>query len=72
MQDKAGEWVPAVDPVHYDKSMAGVGPARTFANLLADSDPSITVGLVPAALRRLPDFQLGAREKVGADEQSSV
>lgn len=49
MQDKAGEWVPAVDPVHYDKSMAGVGPARTFANLLADSDHSITVGLVPAA-----------------------
>lgn len=49
MQNKAGEWVPAVDPVHYDKSAAGVGPARTFANLLADSDPSITVGLVPAA-----------------------
>jgi len=49
MQNKAGEWVPAVDPVHYDKSAAGVGPARTFANLLAESDPSITVGLVPAA-----------------------
>lgn len=49
MQNKAGEWVPAVDPVHYDKSMAGVGPARTFANLLAESDPSITVGLIPTA-----------------------
>jgi hypothetical protein len=49
MQNRAGEWVPAVDPVHFDKSAAGVGPARTFANLLADSDPSITVELVPAA-----------------------
>ena len=26
----------------------------------------------PGSLRRLPDFLLGAREKVGADEQSSV
>ncbi len=49
MQDKEGNWVPAVDPVHYDKSAAGVGLARTFANLLAETDPEITVGLVPAA-----------------------
>ena len=49
MLSKKGEWVPAVDPVHYDKPMAGVGPARTFANQLAESDPSITVGLIPAA-----------------------
>lgn len=50
MQGRAGKWVPAVDPVHYDKlECAGVGPARTFANLLADSDPSITVGLIPTA-----------------------
>ncbi len=49
MLNKAGEWVPAVDPVHYDKSAAGVGPGRTFANLLAATDPSITVGLIPTA-----------------------
>ena len=49
MQNKEGEWVPAVDPVHYDKSSAGVGPARTFAIELAESDPAITVGLIPAA-----------------------
>lgn len=49
MQNKEGEWVPAVDPVHYDKSSAGVGPARTFATELAESDPAITVGLIPAA-----------------------
>ena len=49
MLDKEGNWVPAVDPVHYDKKAAGVGPGRTFANLLAATDPEITVGLIPTA-----------------------
>jgi len=49
MLDKEGNWVPAVDPVHYDKRTAGVGPGRTFADLLAATDPEITVGLIPAA-----------------------
>ncbi len=43
------EWVPAVDPVHYDKKTAGVGPGKRFAELLAESDPTITVGLIPTA-----------------------
>ena len=49
MLDRSGNWVPAVDPVHFDKPFAGVGPGRRFAILLAESDPSITVGLIPAA-----------------------
>ena len=49
MLDKEGNWVPAVDPVHYDKKAAGVGPGRTFAHLLAATDPEITVGLIPTA-----------------------
>ena len=49
MLDKGGKWVPAVDPVHYDKRAAGVGLGRTFANLLADDDPDCVVGLIPAA-----------------------
>lgn len=49
MLDRSGKWVPAVEPVHFDKSYAGVGPGRTFGILLAESDPSITVGLIPAA-----------------------
>ena len=49
MLDRNGNWVPAVDPVHFDKPFAGVGPGRRFAILLAESDPSITVGLIPAA-----------------------
>ena len=49
MLDRELKWVPAVDPVHYDKKTAGVGPGRRFAELLAESDPEITVGLIPTA-----------------------
>ncbi len=44
-----GEWVPATAPVHFDVSWVGVGPGETFGKLLAESDPSVTVGLIPAA-----------------------
>lgn len=50
MMDKDGNWVPCVDPIHFDKADAGVGPGKTFAEALADSDPSITVGVVPCAV----------------------
>lgn len=47
--DKTGNWVPAVDPIHYDKPSAGVCPGRSFAKEMVDADPNIAVGLVPAA-----------------------
>jgi hypothetical protein len=49
MLDKAGSWVPAVDPVHFDKPIAGVGPGRTFGIELARLTGH-DVGLVPAAV----------------------
>lgn len=49
MLDKNGKWVPAVDPVHYDKRTAGVGLARTFANLMAEDNKDCVIGLIPAA-----------------------
>lgn len=49
MLNKQGQWVPAVDPIHYDKGIAGVGPGRTFAIALAEANPDITVGLIPSA-----------------------
>ncbi len=49
MLSKQGKWVPAVDPVHYDKSVAGVGPGRTFAMAMAEQYPDATIGLVPTA-----------------------
>lgn len=54
MLDRAGSWVPAVDPMHFDKTSAGVGLGRTFGMILADADPSITVGLIPCAVGGSP------------------
>ena len=47
--NKAGEWVPAVDPLHWDKSAAGVGLGKTFGTLVAEKNKDITVGLIPCA-----------------------
>lgn len=49
MFDKNGQWVPAHAPIHFDKTSAGIGPGDNFAKLLAASDPSITIGLIPTA-----------------------
>ena len=46
---KDGKWKPAVDPLHWDKSVAGVGLGRSFAIAIAEANPDITVGLIPAA-----------------------
>lgn len=54
MLNKAGEWVPCVDPIHYDVGNSGVGPGKAFAEALAESDPSITVGVVPTAVGGTP------------------
>ena len=48
--DASGKWVPAVEPIHYDKKIAGAGLGASFARAVADADPSITVGLVPVAV----------------------
>ncbi len=43
-------WVPAVDPMHFDKpAIVGVGLGKTFGAVLADADPAAVIGLVPAA-----------------------
>jgi hypothetical protein len=49
MLDKENHWVPAVDPLHFDKPSAGVGPGRTFGMAVASVDATITVGLIPCA-----------------------
>ncbi|MCH8822013.1 MAG: sialate O-acetylesterase [Planctomycetes bacterium] len=43
-------WVRAIDPVHTDKSIAGVGLCRSFARTLTARNPSITIGLIPCAV----------------------
>lgn len=47
--NQEGRWVPAVEPLHWDKGGAGVGPGLAFAKAIAEQDPDIVVGLIPAA-----------------------
>ena len=48
-------WVPALDPLHWDKpAIVGVGPGRAFALALAARDPRARIGLVPAAVGGSP------------------
>ena len=54
MMNRQGEWVPCVDPIHFDVDGSGVGPGKTFAEALAETDPSITVGVVPCAVGGCP------------------
>jgi len=49
MFDREGRWVPAVDPMHWDKPSAGVGLGRTFAFEVAKATPGVTIGLIPCA-----------------------
>jgi hypothetical protein len=43
-------WVPARDPVHYDRDYAGVGLASQFARDLAAAEPNTHIGLIPTAV----------------------
>lgn len=54
MLSKDGEWVPAVDPMHFDKPIAGVGLGRTFGAQLVGAEPDVTVGLIPCAVGGSP------------------
>lgn len=54
MLSKSGEWVPAVDPMHFDKPAAGVGLGKTFGTLMAEANPGVTIGLIPCAVGGSP------------------
>ncbi len=47
--DREGRWVPASDPLHWDKPGAGTGLARSFAVEYLRAHPGVTVGFIPAA-----------------------
>lgn len=50
MLTKELAWVPAVDPMHFDKpERIGTGLGKTFGAVLAEADPTAIIGLVPAA-----------------------
>lgn len=54
--NKAGQWVPAVEPLHFDKTAAGVGPGFAFAKAMieAEKDPAVRIGLIPCAVGGSP------------------
>ena len=54
MLDKSGAWVPAIDPMHFDKPAAGVGLGRSFAEAIAAATPGATIGLIPCAVGGSP------------------
>lgn len=60
---KDKQWLPATDPLHFDKSQVGVGLGKTFGEVMADADPTTTVGLIPCAFGGTPI----ARWQKGAD-----
>ena len=47
--NKENKWVPGVDPIHFDKEIAGVGPGLSFGEAMSDRNPSIRIGLIPCA-----------------------
>ncbi|HWL08036.1 MAG TPA: sialate O-acetylesterase [Planctomicrobium sp.] len=51
---KNNQWAPAVEPLHFDKSIAGVGLGYSFAETLAAADPEVTIGLIPCAVGGTP------------------
>lgn len=56
-------WAPAVDPLHFDKPIAGVGLGTTFGRVMAEAQPDVVVGLIPCAVGGTPL----ARWQKGAD-----
>lgn len=52
--NKNNEWVPAQDPIHFDKSVAGVGLGRTFGIEMAKANPDKKIGLIPCAVGGSP------------------
>lgn len=55
MLDQEGKWVPAVDPMHFDKpKMVGVGLGRTFGLEVSEKNSDVTIGLIPCAVGGSP------------------
>lgn len=52
--DRNNRWLPATDPIHFDKPIAGVGPGLTFGKVMADHALSARIGLIPCAVGGSP------------------
>jgi hypothetical protein len=63
MLTKDLKWVPAKDPVHFDKPVAGVGLCSEFARVIAKADAKATIGLIPCAVggTSLDEWKVGGK-----------
>ena len=53
--NKSGEWVFAVDPLHFDRPpIVGVGPGLSFAKNMLGKNKKIKIGLIPCAVGGSP------------------
>ncbi len=46
--------MPARDPIHFDKDLAGVGLGRSFGIAMAKANPNANIGLIPCAVGGSP------------------
>lgn len=69
MFDREGNWSPAVDPLHFDKPIAGVGLGRSFARAMLGEDSNVHIGLIPCAVGGSP---IDAWESGGFHEQTGA
>ncbi len=51
---KENNWAPAMDPLHFDKPIAGVGLGSSFGRAMAEADSGATIGLIPCAVGGSP------------------
>lgn len=51
---KEKTWAAAVDPLHFDKPIAGVGIGTTFGRVMAEAQPDVAIGLIPCAVGGTP------------------
>jgi len=72
--DKTDHWVEGTEPLHFDKPSAGGGLGASFARVVADHDPSVTVGLVPCAVggSALDEWMPGAKLYVEAMRRAKI
>lgn len=54
MLDRDAAWGPAVEPMHFDKPIAAVGPGRAFGIAVAEALADVHIGLVPTAVGGSP------------------
>jgi len=50
MLTKDLQWMPAKDPLHFDKPATGVGLGSEFAREIHKADPKASIGLIPCAV----------------------